>query len=388
MGSGFGHVDRMLVVARAWRARGHQAEFLLRDLSRAHGRVHAEGFAAGQAPVWLPRMSQALPAMNYTSVLAPAGWLDPQGLAALVRGWQRWFDLIQPDWVSVDHAPTALLAAKLAGLPVVAIGNSFEVPPAAAAFPLMPWWRPELAAQTAAWDAQLLQPLNQALQLLGAKPWSRLTALFDGVPAAVLQLPELAHYPGYDERTLFAGPVYLGDSGEPSQWPTVEGPKVFAYLNAKHPGVEPLLRALVEQGCGVQAYLKNLSPDMARRVQHPRLRISSRPLHVDDCLREAELVVSHASLGTVTAAALAGKPQLGLPQHMEQLMVGRRLVEQGLGLSCSLEQPADEAPRLLRRLLTEPGFADRARQLAARHAALRPADTGTRVADWLETLAR
>lgn len=388
MGSGFGHVDRMLVVARAWRARGHEVEFLLRDLSRAHGRVHAEGFAAGQAPVWLPRLAQGLPLINYGAVLAPAGWLDPQGLAALVRGWQRWFDLIKPDMVSVDHAPTALLAAKLAGLPVVAIGNSFEMPPAARSFPPMAWWRPELAAQTAACDAQLLKPLNEALRLLGAPPWERLTQLFEGVPGAVLQLPELAHYPGYGEDLLFAGPVYLGDSGAPPQWPAASGPKVFAYLNAKHAGVEPLLHALLAQGCSVLAYLKNLSPEQLGRVQHPRLQISKQPLRVDDCLREASLVVSHASLGTVTAAALAGVPQLGLPQHMEQLMVGRRLVEQGIGLSCGLDKPAEEAPALLRRLLAEPGFAEQARRLADRHAGIRPADTGARVAEWLETCAR
>ena len=59
---------------------------------------------------------------------------------------------------------------------------------------------------------------------------------------------------------------------------------------------------------------------------------------VFDAMTQPDLVITHASLGTVTAAALAGKPQLGSPNHMEQLMTGRRKVEQGLGLIIELDQ--------------------------------------------------
>ncbi len=388
MGSGFGHIDRMLVVAQALRARGHEVEFALRDLSRAHRRVMAQGFPAGQAPVWLPRMAQALPLINYGAVLAPAGWLDPQGLAGLVRGWQRWFDLVRPDAVLVDHAPTALLAARVAGLRVLAIGNSFELPPPQAAFPPMAWWRPELAAQAPACDAHLLKPLNATLTLLGAAPWSRLSQLFEGVPRAMLQLPDLTHYEHAGDDLACLGPVYLGDRGEASRWPEGSGTRVFAYLNAEHGGVEALLKALVAHGCRAQIYVKNIRPEQLERLRHPSLRFSAEPLHVDDCLREAELVVSHASLGTVTAAALAGLPQLGLPQHMEQLMIGRRLATQGIGLSCGLERPGEEVGGLLKRLLTEPVFAERARAMATRHAGLQPAQTGERAADWIEACCR
>ena len=84
MGANMGHTDRLLVTARALRRRGHEATFLLRDVSRAHARIAAAGYRLGQAPVWLPQMANPPRLGNYTSVLAAAGWLDPAGLAALV----------------------------------------------------------------------------------------------------------------------------------------------------------------------------------------------------------------------------------------------------------------------------------------------------------------
>lgn len=383
MGSGLGHIDRMLVCGRALRERGHEVEFALRDLSRAHQRVIAEGFQVLQSPVWLPRMAGPPRLGNFSAVLAAAGWLDPAGLAGLVRGWQRLFELVRPDAISVDHAPTALLAARLCGLPAVAIGNSFEVPPQADVFPPMAWWNPEMAAHCANHDRQVLELLNRALALLGHAPWQRLTQLFDGVPRAVLQDPRLSHYPSYDDEAFFAGPVYRGDSGALPLWPEGGGTKVFGYLAAGHSAFEPLMRTLLAENCRVLLYAKNLSAEQSRRLQHPRLRLESQPLHIDQVMLEADLVLSHASLGTVTAAALAGKPQLGLPNHMEQLMVGRRLSDAGIGLSCGLEPKPDEAPALLKRLLREPGFGVQARDMAASNP-LRPADTGRRVATWLE----
>lgn len=120
----------------------------------------------GQAPIWLPHMANPPRLGNYASVLAAAGWLDPAGLAALVCAWRTWLDLLQPDLLIADHAHTALLAARGRGLPVWAVGNSFELPPPGAHFPEMAWWDPAAEARCADDDARLLLSTNQALALL------------------------------------------------------------------------------------------------------------------------------------------------------------------------------------------------------------------------------
>ncbi len=394
MGANMGHIDRMLTSARALRARGHEVRFVLRDLSRAHGRLASEGFDIGQAPIWLPRLAHPPRLGNYAMVLAAAGWMDPGGLAGLVCGWQQIFDLAQPDVLICDHAPTALLASRGGPMQVWAIGNSFEVPPPGPYFPSMQGGDDE--ARCAQYDALLLSPTNQALGLLGRPPLARLTELFAHSQAAIASLPELGHYPCYPEGTEWAGPSYVGDAGVAAHWPAGEGPRAFVYLSPAHPGFRPMIEALRSLGVVALVHAKGLSAEAAQRLAGDgRIRFEPTPVQVDPAVAQADIVISHASLGMASAALLAGKPQLVLPSHTEQGMVARCLQRAGIGLA--LPMRADGAPPagappsaplqplpLLQRLLSEPAFSSAAQALARRHAGASPRRTGERLADLIE----
>jgi len=384
LGANLGHIDRLLVLARALRARGHEAVFVLRDLSRAQPRIAAEGYTIGQAPVWLPRMANPPQLANYTAVLASAGWLDVAGLAGLLCGWRTWFDLLKPDVLVCDHAPTALLAARSSRLPmrIWACGSSFEIPPTGAGvFPAFTPGGTREAAACAAFDAALLQPANAALALLDAPPMARLTELFAPAQRVLTTLPELAHYAGYGTEVIWVGPSYAGDSGCVPQWPEAASRRAFVYLEPGHVSFEPVLKAL--QACGLSAivHAKGLAPAAAARWTSPRLRFEAQPLHMDEVVAQADVVVSHGGQGTLAAAALAGKPQLLLPQHMEQAMAARRAADAGLALVLA---PTLECAGLLRRLLDEPAFAQAAAALAKRHAGQLPGQTAERLAQLIE----
>lgn len=385
LGANMGHIDRMLMSARALRVRGHEVLFALKDLARAHGRVVTEGYVVLQSPVWLPRMVNPPRLVNFSAVLAAAGWLDANGLAGLLSAWRSLFDLARPDLLVCDHAPTAMLAARGRGLPIAAIGNCFEIPPHGDAFPAMNYWDRSDAAECARSDARVLAPVNQALALLGEAPLPRLTRLFDGVRCMAASLPELAHYPEHEGVEL-VGPSYVGDSGVPPQWPAGDGKRAFAYLSPEHADFAAVLSALRQSGLRTLVHAKGLSPDAAARLGGPTLRFESSPVQMDPVVRDADLVVSHASLGTVTAAAMAACVQLVLPNHMEQYMVARRVAGGGFGLAVAPGSKGNDYPALIRRLLDEPAFAEAARTLAARHAGIDPAQTGERVAAELDRL--
>ena len=275
MGANMGHIDRLLVLARALRARGHEAVFVLRDLSRAQPRIAAEGYAMGQAPVWLPRLAHPPQAVSYAAVLASADWLDAPGLAGLLCGWRTWFDLLKPEVLVCDHAPTALLAARTSALPmqVWACGGSFEIPPTGTGvFPAFNPADPRAAAACAALDAALLLPANAALALLGAPPLARLTDLFAPAQRLLSTLPELAHYAGYGAEVVWVGPSYAADSGCAPQWPDSPGRRAFVYLEPGHAAFESVLQAL--QTCGVCAivHAKGLAPAAEARWASPGLR--------------------------------------------------------------------------------------------------------------------
>lgn len=81
---------------------------------------------------------------------------------------------------------------------------------------------------------------------------------------------------------------------------------------------------------------------------------------------QADAVVSHAGLNTALDALAAGTPVLALPIAFDQPGVAARLVHAGAGLRLrpALASTAS-IEKLLRRLLDEPGFAQRARTLGA-----------------------
>lgn len=383
LGSGLGHLDRMLVSARALRARGHDLRFALRDLSRAHLRLGSEGLAFGQAPVWLPTLGKPPRLNNFSAVLAAAGWLDPQGLAGLITGWQQLFDLHRPDLLICDHAPTALLASRGQPFATHMVGNSFEVPPAGEHFPALAFWNPDERAHCAASDALLLASTNQALALHGRDPLARLTGLMAHARQLIVSLPELAHYDGYPPGTAFLGPSYVGDSGLAPDWPAGDGARAFVYLAPTHQDFDAVMAALRHHGLRALVFARGLSADAASRLGWPGARFETQPLRVDATLAGADLVISHGSLGTVTAASLAGKPQLALPNHMEQLMVSRRLDLAGIGLATQPRSQGNDYIGLIGQLIAEPRFGAAARALAQRHAGATPGATGERLADLL-----
>jgi len=384
MGANMGHMDRLLLVARALRARGHEVRLLLRDLSRAHSRVAAAGFAMGQAPVWLPRMANPPRLGNYAAVLAAAGWLDAPGLAALLCGWRDAYGLAQPDVVVCEHAPTALLALRGTGIPAVAVGDSFLLPPAAEHFPPMLPEQADEAGRCAGYDATVLAPTNQALHLLGEAPLARLTELFSGVRCALASLPELAHYSGYPAGTEWVGPSFVGDLGVVPVWPEGSGPRVFAYLDPMHAEFTPTLAALKALAAVTLVHAKGLSPQAAAMLGGPHIRFEAAPVQLGPAVAAAQVVVSHASMGTATAAALAGKPQLALPSHQEQSLVARRLLQAGVALQVEQGRSGVDVKALLQRLFTQAPYTMAAQALAARHAGATPQATGERLADVVE----
>jgi UDP:flavonoid glycosyltransferase YjiC (YdhE family) len=83
-------------------------------------------------------------------------------------------------------------------------------------------------------------------------------------------------------------------------------------------------------------------------------------------LPHADVVVSHAGSGTVLAALGAGLPQLCFPQNDDQPLNARAVSDGGAGLACEIDAvDAPEVVQAMRRLLSEPQFAEGAERVAA-----------------------
>ncbi len=364
LGAGYGHIAGFLPVARELHRLGLRVTWLVRDLSNTGSFTLPPGQRLLQAPFWLPRRRSDSPVGNYSELLFRHGFLEPGGLAGLLRGWRNQFDLLAPDLVVFDHSPTALLASHHRHTPRALLGTGFFAPPPVSPWPSLRPWEAVDTERLRAADATLLGNINAALALNGEPALASLPALFEVDENFLCTFPELDHYRG---RSLEAywGPRMEVSSGEAPSWPAGEGPRLFAYLKNEFQGTQPVLDALGELGNPTLLHVAGL-PD--GETGAASVRNCARPVNMAAACREADAVICHAGHGTVSAALLAGLPVALLPTQQEQRMLANALLEYGLGVAIDARANPGQCAMALRELLTNPVYRRNAQAFARKYA--------------------
>jgi hypothetical protein len=140
LGANFGHLTHQLPIARQLRESGHDVWFAVRDTSIAADLLTPQQFPYVQAPRCHYRMKPAKPLMSYAELLLAEGYGIPSVLLGQLAAWTDLLRLFRADIVVGDHSPTAILAARVAGVRAVAMGSGFAIPPDRTPLPsIRPW---------------------------------------------------------------------------------------------------------------------------------------------------------------------------------------------------------------------------------------------------------
>ena len=361
LGANYGHLGRLAPVAARLEAEGHRLLFAVKDLAVATELLPATRAPIVQAPRAPEQGRLRGQPVSYAEMLATVGYADADSIAAVIRGWLDLFRLFRADAILADHSPGALLAARVAGLPVVEVALGFLRPPNVSPVPSILPAREIPQARLERAEAQVLERINRALRRHRAAPLARLADLFRVDAPILLTFEELDHYP---QRTgeRYSGALSDPNLGDERAWPRREGPRVLAYLR-KGANLEPALDAVAAIGANAICLVPQAAEDLIRRYRAKGLEIVSSPVRVSSLLQEADATVGHASHGFTADSLLAGVPCAVLPNHAEQAMIARRVTSQGLGLAMSKADPADA----LRRVLSDASFRANARAFAERY---------------------
>jgi UDP:flavonoid glycosyltransferase YjiC (YdhE family) len=367
LGGGAGHLSSLRPVAEALLARGHQVTLAVRDISSAAMVFNGmeNEMRIMQAPV-CPKTYSGLvdPPLNFAEILMRFGYLDTPMLKALLLGWRSLLKLTGADRLVVDHAPTALLAARGRGIACSTFGNPFSVPPPVSPTPNMRDWLEVPTRRLQDSDARVVSAINAALAP-DAPPISSLPQMFEGAEHLFVGISELDPY-GARASASYIG-LHTGRSGsEPALWPQGEGPQVFAYLKADYPHIQICLEALAAAPVRCLVNLAGATPQMLERYRSPRLSFSAGHVDIDHALAQCDVLVCQSGLGTVSAALRGGKPLLLLPSQLEQFLLARNVEKLGVGLAVHPETKTPDIAGSLARLLADPLFAQQARALAQR----------------------
>lgn len=382
LGMNLGHLARMKPIASRLRSRGHRVLIAVREVPAAAAVLGADAAALVQAP-HVQGQDLAASMNGYADVLLTQGWQDVQILWGLTQAWLQLIRLYRPDVALLNHAPTARLATRVAGIPAIMIGNGFEIPPTLDLLPPFPIASAS-ASEAAASERIALNRANAVLERLRGPAVASLSELFNEASALCVTLPELDPY-GVRPTLSYGGPLLGAAAPQRLDWPA--GPnRVFACLRPDTPHWEPALGALRASGASVICFAPGFTAKQLEPYARPCLTFSSRLVDLKHLAPDADLCLSYGGEGTIETFLVAGVPQVIIPSHIEAEVLATRLEDLGVAVVLRGLQSRDTIAEALERAGKDSKYRQKARELANRHRGYDPDAVADDITDRIEAI--
>lgn len=382
LGSGYGHLPAMALLADRLRLAGHAVCAAVPRQSSARAALGVDVLEIYSAPN-LRECPQPRSAAAFNDVLARAGFDDADEVDALVDHWRGVLTEARVDALVADHAPMALLAARSLGLPAMAIGTGFVCPPSGVPLPPMRAVDEAALAACRTREDAMAAVWNDVLSKYGATPLGSLAALFNDTSPLLLTWPSLDPFAALrtDEQHLGAPPEPPGAAlhAAPPSWPTAGVGRLFAYLRPDWVALPALAESLAASGHACVLHVPGASPALRDRLAAPNVAVVTSAVDMADDIETCDLVVGHGGHALTAAALLAGCPMLVLPSHLEQSLTGNCLRQLGAGIVVDSSAGRSGFSEALERLLSEDTYVDRACAFAEQHQVADPRAVDKRI---------
>lgn len=356
IGSGLGHVTRLMKIARAVQAEGHEPVFVVRNLVEPWPVLKESGFPVIQAPVWQARprpKSFVFKASSMADIIAWQSFDNADDLSVMVQAWQNVIELVRPDLIISDYSPTLNLAAHGVD-PVFIIGDGFTLPPHdLETFPILRD-APNPVEQDRVFDV-----VCEVQRRRGRPPLKALPQVFEGAARFVCTYPELDPYRATRSEPAI-GPFEVGLP--PADLPNEQS--FFAYIASDFKRFKPAVMGIGESRWPGSTYIRRVPRNAVKYLTQKGKAVYRNPAPMAEVLKQNRAILHHGGVGTTEQALAVGRPQVLLTRHMEQMLTGRALHELGVGVMVRGKLTPEMVGEGLRRAMEVPHFAERAQSVA------------------------
>lgn len=381
LGTGYGHFAKALLLARTFSERGHQVCVAVKNFDI---KGNGNGMRVIPAPEWPPGVSRPGVAVSYAEILARRGYCMPGRLPAMLRRWSQVLAQAAPDLIFADHAPTALLAARITGVKTARAGTGFQAPPATIPLPTL-LAEDGRAEERNKIEALVLDAINHALLELGAATVPSLAAAIAPDLDFLCTFKEFDHYPQRGAAE-YMGPLYARSEAMPPARYGEGGKGIFCYVASRMAGFSDFCAALRQTGLPVLMHARGLGATEAGRLESEQFTVAVKPVDMAAAAAMSRLVITHGGHGATTSALLAACPVLLVPQQVEQLMFSRRLESQRLAVVAPVLASATAWKTTIESALALADMGMAVSHFAERHRGYDPLLTAIRIAAATERL--
>lgn len=356
LGSGFGHVRRLLPLARAAAAAGHRTIFLVANPDEVAPCLASERLEVRRAP---PPAARGEPrrgavASSHADILGGVGFGDAELLRDTASRWDSTLAALRPAALVCESSPFLLLACFGSALPLLSSGHGFLLPP-----PHLPQFPPLWDGPSLYSEPELLDAVVSTCRARGRAGPAALPALLAGTAHAVTGFDVLDPYRAHRRQAAF-GPPEL-DIPPAS---TAAQEDVFAYLLGDGSASLKVLEALAQAGVSGRVFVRRGTDAQRRALAGSRITWLDGPEPTRDALERARLVVHHGSMLMSEEALAAGRPQLVVPLFLEHLLTARALGGLGVAAVIRPTDGGDDIGRAVAGALSDTAMARAARSFA------------------------
>lgn len=367
LGENYGHILKNMALARPLLLKGYKISFILRELSHVSQLKIESEIKIFQAPIWPKRVKAPGIVKNYSDLLLGIGYDNVHHLKGILAAWRTLFELLEPDLVICDHAPSALIAAKSKKIKVINFGTGFEVPEPQSPFSTLRPWDKIASSELVKSDQSLLQNINTCLLDSGVPSVTDLMSILRPDSNLLCTLPEIDPYIGR-KNTPYWGPMMEVDKGASPEWPKTDGMKVFIYLRNDLKFLPHLLKALeILKYSVVIHFIGGVLPNINGLKQLKNIVISQQPLKMSEVMKQADLLICHAGHGVVANALLHGLPLMLLPTQQEQKNTVIRLVKLGIAIELNGKESQMQMKKKFRAIEHQNQYRENAQVVAKKY---------------------
>lgn len=346
LGTDYQHLLSLQSIARFYLNKGYQVWVAGRDVAKLKRIFSDLDIHVVQAPFTDSTAELGVEKQaprSYADLLRRCGYHHRDSLIGMVSAWSNLLEFIQPDLLLLEHAPTALLAARGFAdntklIARVAIGMPFSVPddnrPAGIFFP------GDLAKQEIVrYEEEVVKNINKVCIELSIARINNLAHLFADLDQCIFQTyAELDHY-GYRSAQQRACTSYVGaNTPEFSQdaiFPHFKGPKIFCHIkgSAETP---VLLKTLQAIECSAIVLVDGIPDSIVRAHQSRHISYINNPVSMRDVLTKATFAILNGGVSSASLFLRAGLPVALFPLHIEQFLMAKRVEALNAGVQLNL----------------------------------------------------
>jgi UDP:flavonoid glycosyltransferase YjiC (YdhE family) len=241
--------------------------------------------------------------------LGDLGFRDREFLSRQIGWWQEVIRARRISLVVADFAPCALLAARGLGVPAVAVGIGYTVPPPGMKeFPVL---IPDYA-QRIHDEAQMIECVNHAATPLGVPEIRHLPEIYACDAQLVRTIPLLDPYFEHRRDPLIPPTV------EPGMHEFEGRDEIFVYFSSTEGSNPAIAEALTGLNVPVRVFAPALDTETLNRLEASGVTVERAPVSPNAISRKTRLMINSAQHGTLCLGLAAGIPSVALPQQLEQ----------------------------------------------------------------------